>query len=598
MSFSAKFFDDATLRQMNSDLALQHQLLAEKCKNLRHEKHAIRKKLDEVVEAIAEVDAETQSRFPQAAAMFQARWSGSSSTPTTDAPPASQESIATLRANSVAISDASHVANADEHSFHFGDHSAPNSSAQLHQYSLSTFLDGLPTHTPQLSASLNPAHSSNKTLALSTLNSNISAGGGVSQNRIVLPPNPLGEETSSNGDNNNSPHDASLVNPPAPSSPHHTFPPSANIMVSASSCADASATYRFQYQLPREWRHLGTPANPIVPQVSLVYLASPPNRSLEDDIEKPPQNERPGHGCNVHDALLRRYGPQHFSYHPYRIDETEPKLVAARAAHYRGNHPDAMTVLFYVQMFPTELISVGGRVLESILRDTLGDDGGVVINCEAVAFNAVRATVSCQQPYQVCHAIRCRVMADRHGFWYVKSYEAFLHLREYCNNLRYLSQPDRHFITDGLASIPLICEFALETSLAILPPPSSQHEPYDLILGRDPNHKTLFPFERQKTQRQQLQQQRPHSPTGGTSDDNTLASIASATAAHNSSPDSVLQAVTPFNPASRPRPPNEIYQHFHKLQGKLANVLKGRTRSGQHKAAAMSVGGGRLSSSK
>ena len=299
-------------------------------------------------------------------------------------------------------------------------------------------------------------------------------------------------------------------------------------------------------------------------------------------------------------------------------------------------------------------------MLESVIRQVAGDDAGVVISCTAVTFNAVRATILSAAPFSLCHALRCRVMADRHGFWYARTYEAFLELREYCSNLRYISQQERHYITDGLASIPLIAEFATEVNIPSLGLPIVGHEPYDFILGRDPNHKTTFPFERPKTNNKNKNngsssplQHRNHcggdqqtataggvvvgspstiaaatvTPTLSTTQarggdgimtpststaslattpllNSTSSSVAIGTGAissslqHSASPNHHQQRHSspntntppsssvepqqlphqPFNPNSRPRPPNEILQHYVKLQSKLASILKGRNR--------------------
>ncbi|KAF8281214.1 hypothetical protein TcBrA4_0089950 [Trypanosoma cruzi] len=200
---------------------------------------------------------------------------------------------------------------------------------------------------------------------------------------------------------------------------------------------------------------------------------SPPSYdSLRIQITKRRQpSGRQRSGTNVHGSLQGIC-----SYYSYNLS----------AALKQYEHPDShvakpveQVLPVFVQMFPCELRDRTIIVLNRVVEATCGPDIATVVGIEPRSETSFIALIRTNDVWHLIHKLRCRVLMDRHGFWYAENMEQYLRLKEYCESVRRLPQQIRHFQTDGLPCMPLVVELSRSVnaaSVTSLPAPPSFDE--------------------------------------------------------------------------------------------------------------------------
>ncbi|ESS70521.1 hypothetical protein TCDM_00649 [Trypanosoma cruzi Dm28c] len=133
----------------------------------------------------------------------------------------------------------------------------------------------------------------------------------------------------------------------------------------------------------------------------------------------------------------------------------------------------------FIQMFPCELRDRTIIVLNRVVEATCGPDIATVVGIEPRSETSFIALIRTNDVWHLIHKLRCRVLMDRHGFWYAENMEQYLRLKEYCESVRRLPQQIRHFQTDGLPCMPLVVELSRSVnaaSVTSLPAPPSFDE--------------------------------------------------------------------------------------------------------------------------
>lgn len=190
-----------------------------------------------------------------------------------------------------------------------------------------------------------------------------------------------------------------------------------------------------------------TPATLITPS-----SASPSASTATSGVARDSGN-RPNHGINVHDALVGSC-----SFHAYRHGKHQ------RPPEATDLHPCEQTLPIFVQMFPSEWIGQADCVFQDVLDCLCGIDGsqggGHVERTEQRSETSFIAFVCTSKVWELIARLRCRVLMDRHGFWYADDWNSFLKMKEYCEGVRRLPQQQRHYKTDGLPCMPLVVELS------------------------------------------------------------------------------------------------------------------------------------------
>lgn len=150
-----------------------------------------------------------------------------------------------------------------------------------------------------------------------------------------------------------------------------------------------------------------------------------------------------------------------------------------------SQHPTVLLPIFF-QMFPCEQRDRGGilnRVISSVYthfirpRSLAAESAtattlGVVEGVEARSETSFVALVRTHAVWHLIYTLRCRVLMDRHGFWFAETIQQFRIMKEYCEGVRRLPQYTRHYQTDGLPCMPLVVELSrsVERSSVAAPP--------------------------------------------------------------------------------------------------------------------------------
>ncbi|KAH9599865.1 hypothetical protein LSM04_009592 [Trypanosoma melophagium] len=189
---------------------------------------------------------------------------------------------------------------------------------------------------------------------------------------------------------------------------------------------------------------------------------------------------------NVHDALQGavQYVPYNLS--PLMNDVSKFRKVPnvrngsrvdKRSAHIVSvnsdpNKPGEQVLPVFIQMFPCELRDRTIIVLNRVVEATCGPDIATVVGIEPRSETSFIALVRTDRVWDLIHKLRCRVLMDRHGFWYAENFDQYMRLKEYCENVRRLPQQTRHFQTDGLPCMPLVVELSrsVDASAVTSPP--------------------------------------------------------------------------------------------------------------------------------
>ncbi|ESL09478.1 hypothetical protein TRSC58_02799 [Trypanosoma rangeli SC58] len=134
----------------------------------------------------------------------------------------------------------------------------------------------------------------------------------------------------------------------------------------------------------------------------------------------------------------------------------------------------------FIQMFPCELRDRTIIVLNRVVEATCGPDIATVVAIEPRSETSFITLIRTNNVWQLIHKLRCRVLMDRHGFWYAENMEQYLRLKEYCESVRRLPQQMRHFQTDGLPCMPLVVELSRSVNAASVTSPPAP-PPFDEV---------------------------------------------------------------------------------------------------------------------
>lgn len=178
---------------------------------------------------------------------------------------------------------------------------------------------------------------------------------------------------------------------------------------------------------------------------------------------------RPNHGTNVHDQLGGKC-----AFHAYRPGLRRKPLVPPA-------HANAQVLPIFVQMFPSELIHQALDVFQDVIATVCTNYGGIVERVDHRSETSFIAFVRTSFVWHLISLLRCRVLMDRHGFWYATDLDRYVQMKEYCEGVRRLPQQQRHYKTDGLPCMPLVVELGRMVSPeTVVAPPAPP--PFDSII--------------------------------------------------------------------------------------------------------------------
>ncbi|EAN79622.1 hypothetical protein, conserved [Trypanosoma brucei brucei TREU927] len=199
-----------------------------------------------------------------------------------------------------------------------------------------------------------------------------------------------------------------------------------------------------------------TPMNssPLAAACAAAGVGSPPSYDSHQ-VQQSGRKAAAGHqrsSVNVHGTL------QGFClYHSYNISNTISRYGQTDTV---SKEDAGRTLLVFFQMFPCELRQRAVVVLNRVLEVVCGDGMAVAESVEWRSETSFIARVRTKDIWTLIYQVRCRVLMDRHGFWYAADREQYSHLRKYCERVRNLPQQTRHSETDGLPCMPLIVELS------------------------------------------------------------------------------------------------------------------------------------------
>jgi hypothetical protein len=201
--------------------------------------------------------------------------------------------------------------------------------------------------------------------------------------------------------------------------------------------------------------------------------AVPLNPGMHDTCGPVLLNGRLRHGRNVHTALagVCRY----VSYN----DPIPTSSIMVQHQSAASTAPSTPLPLF-VQMFPSEHKEQFQLLFERILQLVCGPAMATVHAAEPRSDTSFLVFLTTSCVWHVIHFLRCRVLMDRHGFWYAEDFSQFEALMQYCDRVRSLPPPQRNAATDGLPSRALVVELSRTAATVQGAPPAPA--PFDAQL--------------------------------------------------------------------------------------------------------------------
>lgn len=187
-------------------------------------------------------------------------------------------------------------------------------------------------------------------------------------------------------------------------------------------------------------------------------------------------NGRLRHGRNVHTALagVCRY----VSYND--PIPTSSIMIQGGGAPNGGAAAPTTPLPLFVQMFPSEHKEQFQLLFERILQLVCGPAIATVHAAEPRSDTSFLVFLTTTCVWHVIHFLRCRVLMDRHGFWYAEDFAQFEALMQYCDRVRSLPPPQRNAATDGLPSRALVVELSRTAATVQSAPPAPA--PFDAQL--------------------------------------------------------------------------------------------------------------------
>lgn len=162
----------------------------------------------------------------------------------------------------------------------------------------------------------------------------------------------------------------------------------------------------------------------------------------------PPYRERKNVHMELHDIL--RYVPHHENSKPL-LTEDDPAIRCLKS------YPP---ISVFIQMFPCELKD-RVETMNHIIREVSEDEPlGLVDSVQPRSETSFIAKIRTKDIWNLIQRLRCRVLMDRHGFWYAETMEQYVTMKTYCEGIRCMPQQARHTKTDGLPCMPLVVELS------------------------------------------------------------------------------------------------------------------------------------------
>eukprot|EP00796_Vickermania_ingenoplastis_P004829 gene4829-3468_t len=156
---------------------------------------------------------------------------------------------------------------------------------------------------------------------------------------------------------------------------------------------------------------------------------------------------------DVHTALQKT-----LRYIPYKgTARTTSGADMERKLQLMGSPP----ISVFIQMFPCELRD-RVEVLNQIIRKVVPSEPvmGIVEGVYPRSETSFIAMIRTDDLWNLVQKLRCRVLMDRHGFWYADTMAQYLEMKTYCESIRRMPQQARHAKTDGLPCMPLVVELS------------------------------------------------------------------------------------------------------------------------------------------
>lgn len=186
-------------------------------------------------------------------------------------------------------------------------------------------------------------------------------------------------------------------------------------------------------------------------------------------------NGRLRHGRNVHTALAGVC-----RYVSYNDPIPTSSIMIQGGAPNGGSAAPTTPLPLFVQMFPSEHKEQFQLLFERILQLVCGPAIATVHAAEPRSDTSFLVFLTTTCVWHVIHFLRCRVLMDRHGFWYAEDFAQFEALMQYCDRVRSLPPPQRNAATDGLPSRALVVELSRTAATVQSAPPAPA--PFDAQL--------------------------------------------------------------------------------------------------------------------
>ncbi|CUG94391.1 Hypothetical protein, putative [Bodo saltans] len=198
---------------------------------------------------------------------------------------------------------------------------------------------------------------------------------------------------------------------------------------------------------------------------------------------------RPNHNTNVHDSLAGKC-----SFHAYRSSTTTSGGLLGGGASAVRKAPKLLPITatikdqslpIFVQMFPSEWIQQAHSIFQEIIRTICGPSmPAVVESMDMRSETSFIALVRTAHVWDLIARLRCRVLMDRHGYWYANDWKAYQEMKDYCDTVRRLPQQQRHCKTDGLPCMPLVVELGRSATTENITAPYTA--PFDSLTQGSP----------------------------------------------------------------------------------------------------------------
>jgi hypothetical protein len=133
-----------------------------------------------------------------------------------------------------------------------------------------------------------------------------------------------------------------------------------------------------------------------------------------------------------------------------------------------------------VDNFPAERGSAATEVFQDVITLVCGAVGGVVESAEQRTPATYQFLVRTAVVYHLIYNLRCRVLMDRHGFWYAEDLAQYSIMRSYCEGLNKLPQQVRRQRIDGMPSAMIFVYLNKNVDQSFITAPLAP-QPFDML---------------------------------------------------------------------------------------------------------------------